>query len=60
MFADRNPTLDDYNDTVQSLYDDIERIRNRSLNEVIFELLKVECHENKASTRPSYLNPSRA
>ena len=34
---------------VQKLYNDMERIHNRSLNEVSFELVKVECYEIKAS-----------
>ena len=40
-FAEKNPTLDDYNSEMQRLYDDIEKIKTRSLNEVAFELLKV-------------------
>ena len=40
-FAERNPTLDDYNDEVQRLHGDIARINEKTLNEVAFELIKV-------------------
>eukprot|EP01012_Entosiphon_sulcatum_P032727 TRINITY_DN4157_c0_g1_i1.p1 TRINITY_DN4157_c0_g1~~TRINITY_DN4157_c0_g1_i1.p1 ORF type:complete len:4195 (-),score=848.52 TRINITY_DN4157_c0_g1_i1:38-11479(-) len=48
-FAANQPTLQAYNDAVQKLYLDAERIKSRSLNEVSFELVKVECYEIKAS-----------
>eukprot|EP00906_Rhabdomonas_costata_P002297 RCo003671 len=48
-FVARDPSLEDYSNEVERLYTDIERIKTRSLNEVSFELLKVECYEIKAS-----------
>eukprot|EP00667_Euglena_gracilis_P000033 EG_transcript_33 len=48
-FSQNSPTLEDYQRQMNRVYGDIEKIKVRSLNEVAFELLKVECYEVKAS-----------
>ena len=42
MFIAQRPSLDEYNAEVLKLYRDIDLIRTRSLNEVAYELVKVE------------------
>jgi len=49
QFAEKNPSLDDYSNEMQKLYDDIARIKTRSLNEVVFELVKVKCYDVKST-----------
>ncbi|CUG85918.1 dynein heavy chain, putative [Bodo saltans] len=43
------PTLDDFDVTLERLRRDMERIRSRTLNEVKFELIRVECEGVKNS-----------
>eukprot|EP01062_Namystynia_karyoxenos_P076714 TRINITY_DN7573_c0_g3_i1.p1 TRINITY_DN7573_c0_g3~~TRINITY_DN7573_c0_g3_i1.p1 ORF type:complete len:4614 (+),score=1785.85 TRINITY_DN7573_c0_g3_i1:132-13973(+) len=45
--ADPRPTLDDYNHLCERLQKDISAIGERSLNEVAFTLIKVECYQIK-------------
>ena len=48
-FEATNPTLLDFEGQLEQLQIDIDRIQRRSLNEVSFELIKVECYDIKRS-----------
>ena len=54
------PTLNDYDITLERLKRDSDRIRSRTLNEVKFELIKVECDGIKNSLLSKAANVSRA
>ncbi|KAJ9459042.1 Dynein-1-beta heavy chain [Diplonema papillatum] len=48
-FEATKPTLKDFESQMEQLQTDMERIQNRSLNEVCFEMIKVECYDIKRS-----------
>eukprot|EP01064_Diplonema_japonicum_P028148 TRINITY_DN4256_c2_g1_i2.p1 TRINITY_DN4256_c2_g1~~TRINITY_DN4256_c2_g1_i2.p1 ORF type:complete len:4454 (+),score=1223.71 TRINITY_DN4256_c2_g1_i2:62-13363(+) len=48
LSASPKPCLDDYEHLCKRLQDDVNSIGSRSLNEVAFMLIKVECYEIKA------------
>eukprot|EP00755_Sulcionema_specki_P008854 Sspe_Gene.42061::Locus_20407_Transcript_1_1_Confidence_1.000_Length_4089::g.42061::m.42061/K10408/DNAH; dynein heavy chain, axonemal len=48
-FEATNPTREDFAAQLDQLARDIDRIQKRSLNEVCFEMIKVECYDIKRS-----------